>query len=140
MSSIEIVTDSTCDIPTDLVEKWHIHVVPNYINFGTQSYLDEVEMSREQFYQELVSNPIHPTTASPPPGRFAELYQKLAQTSSGIISLHPARPTVCLAAVGPQRVGTRQEFDSLPCIGFRSVEHGAGLDSHQSRPGCPGRR
>ena len=89
MTSIKVVTDSTCDIPADLEEKWDIQVVPSYINFGARSYLDKVEMSREQFYHELVTNSIHPTSATPPPGLFAEIYQKLAQTASGIISLHP---------------------------------------------------
>ena len=89
MTSIKVVTDSTCDIPADLEEEWHIQVVPSYINFGARSYLDKVEMSREQFYHELVTNSIHPTSATPPPGLFAEIYQKLAQTAGGIISLHP---------------------------------------------------
>lgn len=89
MPSIRIVTDSTCDIPPDLAGRWQISVVPCYINFGTDSYLDQVELSRDRFYQELVSNPIQPTTAAPPPGMFAEIYQRVAATATGIVSLHP---------------------------------------------------
>ena len=89
MPSIRIVTDSTCNIPADLAERWQIGVIPCYINFGTTSYLDQIDLPRDRFYQELVSNPAQPTTAAPPPGMFAELYQQIAATATGILSMHP---------------------------------------------------
>ncbi len=89
MSRFGIVTDSTSDIPPELAEEWDIHVVPCYINFGTDSYLDQVEMSRSEFYERLASGRGCPTTAAPPAGMFAEVYQRLLSTASGIISIHP---------------------------------------------------
>jgi DegV family protein with EDD domain len=89
VSGFGIVTDSTSDIPPELAEEWDIHVVPCYINFGTESYLDQEEMSRSEFYERLVSGGAHPTTAAPPAGMFAEAYQSLLSTRSGIISIHP---------------------------------------------------
>ncbi len=89
VSRFGIVTDSTSDIPPELAEEWGIHVVPCYINFGTESYLDQKEMSRSEFYERLASGRAHPTTAAPPAGMFAEAYQSLLSTASGIISIHP---------------------------------------------------
>jgi len=51
--SIRIVTDSTCDLPESVVAEYGITVIPAYINVGDQSYLDGVELSREEFYRRL---------------------------------------------------------------------------------------
>jgi hypothetical protein len=53
--TIRVVTDSNCDLPPDLVEQHGIAVVPLHINVGRDSYLDGVEMSRQQFYEGLPS-------------------------------------------------------------------------------------
>ena len=51
--TIKIVTDSTCDLPTEIATQNGITVMPLYINFGIESYLDGVELSREAFYERL---------------------------------------------------------------------------------------
>ncbi|MBN1314673.1 MAG: DegV family protein [Anaerolineales bacterium] len=89
MPGIAIVTDSTCDIPIDLAERWNISIVPCYINFGNKSYLDRIELSREEFYTRLISSDTLPTTAAPPPGMFAEVYRKVLKSATGIVSIHP---------------------------------------------------
>jgi DegV family protein with EDD domain len=89
MDTIRVVTDSTSDIPQDLAEALNIEVVPCYINFADESFLDQVELSRDDFYGRLVSSSIHPTTAAPPPGLFAEAYRRAIKTASGIVSIHP---------------------------------------------------
>ena len=88
MGSIQVVTDSTSDIPTEMAESLGIQVVPCYVNFGEESFLDQVELPRDEFYRRLVSSPVHPTTAAPPPGLFAEAYRKVLAKASGIVSIH----------------------------------------------------
>ena len=89
MGGIHIVTDSTSDIPPALAEEWNIRVIPCYVNFGAESLLDQVELSRPEFYRRLQSDTSHPTTAAPPPGMFARVYRELLETASGIVSIHP---------------------------------------------------
>jgi DegV family protein with EDD domain len=89
MKHVRIVTDSTSDVPPELAEELHVRVVPCYIHFGTESYLDRLELSRSEFYRRLETEPDLPTTSAPPSGLFAETYQKLLDGASGIISLHP---------------------------------------------------
>lgn len=89
MACIRIVTDSTSDIPPEMAEEWGVRVVPCYINFGDESLLDQVELSREAFYERLVSGPVHPTTAAPPPGLFAQAYQRALEGASAVVSIHP---------------------------------------------------
>ncbi len=75
---VALVTDSTCDIPADWRKKFDIAVVPLTIVFGSQTYLDGVEMSAEEFYQRLARDPKHPTTSQPPPLLFLDAYRQAA--------------------------------------------------------------
>lgn len=76
--TIALVTDSTCDIPAQWVEQYQIGVVPMTIIFGSETYLDRVEMTAEQFYARLPNEKHHPTTSQPTPQMFLEAYRKAA--------------------------------------------------------------
>ncbi|MEA3377110.1 MAG: DegV family protein [Chloroflexota bacterium] len=87
--SIKIVTDSTCDLPEEITADLGVTVVPLYINVGQKSYLDGVEMSRQEFYERLPTFEDHPQTASPGPEMFRETYERLAdEGAQGILSIH----------------------------------------------------
>jgi len=87
--SIKIVTDSTCDLPENIVLGHGITVVPAYINIGDRSYLDGVELSREKFYERLPEYKTPPTTSAPGLGTFVQVYERLAaKGASEILSIH----------------------------------------------------
>lgn len=86
--SIKIVTDSTADIPEEIAQDLEITVVPIYVLFGNQSYLDGIDMDREGFYDKLLNGPVHPTTSQPTPQDFATVYERLAPGADGIVSIH----------------------------------------------------
>lgn len=66
---IRFVTDSTCDIPPEWVDKYRFGVVPAFVNYGGESYADDgVQLVREEYYQKLASIHPFPTTSAPPPG------------------------------------------------------------------------
>lgn len=104
MARIRIVTDSTADIPDDVAKELEIGVIYDYINFGTQSLRDKIDISRQEFYQRLATDPHMPTTASPGVGEFEELYRQAGAPDAAIISLHPSASfsalysVACLAA------------------------------------------
>ncbi|MBU0705171.1 MAG: DegV family protein [Chloroflexi bacterium] len=87
--TITIVTDSTCDLPEKVVAEYGITVVPLYINFGDESYLDGVELSRAEFYERLPDCDPPPTTAIPGPQTFVQTYEQLAaEGATEILSIH----------------------------------------------------
>ncbi|MEN8097557.1 MAG: DegV family protein [Chloroflexota bacterium] len=86
---VRIVTDSTSDLPDEIARELGISVVPCYVNFGTESYLDKVDITRDEFYNRLSEVDRPPTTAAPPSGLFAECFEAILSESSGIICLHP---------------------------------------------------
>ncbi|MBT7616824.1 MAG: DegV family EDD domain-containing protein [Calditrichaeota bacterium] len=85
---IALVVDSTCDLPVDLLEKHHIHVVPVRLNFGKEQYIDRVTISNEEFYTKLAHSAHHPQTSQPPPADFRRMYQFLSSHYESVISLH----------------------------------------------------
>lgn len=125
--TVRIVTDSACDVPADLAEKLNITVVPVYINIGDTSYLDGVELSRREFFDNLADYPVVPTTAAPAPGAFTQTYQALADAgATEILSIHLSAElsaTLQSARLGAQDVvgATVTQFNS------RQISMGAGL-------------
>jgi len=86
---IALVTDSTADLPQEVVRKYDIGVVPMYINVGEKSYLDGVEISREEFYTRLPNFKPHPTTAVPGIDAFVNVFKRaIDKGAETIISLH----------------------------------------------------
>jgi len=87
--TIKIVTDSTCDLPGELVKSLGITVIPLFINIGDQGYLDGVDISREEFYSNLAGYPFHPTTGTPGIVAFTQAFDNLVdQGAEEIISIH----------------------------------------------------
>jgi DegV family protein with EDD domain len=86
--TIKIVTDSTADLPLQLVEELGITVVPVYVRFGDKIYRDRVDISEDEFYQRLLLDHIHPSTTQPSPQDFVDVYMNLADQADGIISIH----------------------------------------------------
>ncbi|MDA1297008.1 MAG: DegV family protein [Chloroflexi bacterium] len=86
--AIAVVTDSTSDLPGELALQYGISVVPLHVNFGDKTYRDGVDIEPDEFYARLQSGKTFPTTSAPSSGAFIELYQELARSHDGIISLH----------------------------------------------------
>jgi DegV family protein with EDD domain len=85
---IKIVTDSTADLPIELAEECGITIVPLYVRFGDQTYRDRIEITEDEFYKRLLTDPIHPNTSQPTPQDFVDVYRKLSKDTDGILSIH----------------------------------------------------
>lgn len=88
MSKVRIVTDSTADIPKEIVEELGILVVPLKIHFGGEVYRDGADIKTVEFIERLNTDQIQPTTSQPSPGEFVALYEQLISRNETIISIH----------------------------------------------------
>jgi len=87
---IELVTDSTSDVPDDLAEQYGIQIIPALVNIKGKSYADGVDISREEFYRRLPGMKPPPTTSAPSVGAFQERYEKLLTGGAeSVLSIHP---------------------------------------------------
>ena len=82
---VAVVTDSAADLPESVLEALDIHVVPVRVHFGTQSYLDKVGLSSEEFFRMLASSPVHPKTSQPPPGDFRRAFEFLGSHYDAVV-------------------------------------------------------
>jgi DegV family protein with EDD domain len=90
LSSIRIVTDSTADLPSSIIDKYNIKVVPLKVHFDEETYLDGVTIQPETFYSKLQNAAQLPTTSQPSPINFVDAYKEIAEQApeSNIISIH----------------------------------------------------
>lgn len=86
MSRIQIVTDSTADVPPALVSAYGIKIVPLRILFEQDAYRDGVDLSLNDFYSRLKLQPS--STSQPSPGAFADIYRPHVAQQDTVISIH----------------------------------------------------
>ncbi len=83
--TVKIISDSSADIPAQLVEELGITVIPALVCFGDETYRDGVDITTEQFYEQLPHSQPLPHTSVPTPPTFAETYDKLAEETDEIV-------------------------------------------------------
>jgi DegV family protein with EDD domain len=139
---IKIATDSTCELPAELLRQHDITVVPINIQFGTETYLDGVTIDRATFYRKIDEMGILPKTSQPSAGQFEEYYDKMAEAgATDIISVHVTAKlsgTFQSAELAKEMVADRvrvHAFDSA-CgsagLGFMALEAARMADAGKS--------
>jgi len=124
--AIKIITDSSCDIATETLEKYNISTIPLFINIGEQSFQDGVNFDREQFYVNLPNYQDFPKTAAPSPETFTQKYQEAADEGySAVFSIHVSGK---LSGTINSAYIAAKEFDALPIyvIDSQNLSAGAG--------------
>ena len=125
--AVKIVTDSTCDLPRELVARRGITVVPLLVRFGAETFRDGVDLAADDFYKKLTGSKALPTTAAPGPGVFAEAYQRLLAQGHEVLSIHVSSKlsaTYSSALNGKDQLGPGKAIEVVDCL---SVSMGLGL-------------
>ena len=126
MEKIKIITDSTLDLPSDLIKDKDIEVLPLLINFGEESYLDGVEINTKEMLDRIAKENILPTTAQVTPNRFEEVFKKYLDEGYKIVAL----------TISSEMSGTYQsaciaknmlDTDDIVVIDSRNVTSGLGI-------------
>ena len=100
---IGIVTDSTSDLPSELIRQFNIEVVPSILVIEGEQFADGAGISRADFYARLPAMKIFPTTAAPSIGEFSTRYQKLCDAGCDhILSIHAASQLTAISSVATQ--------------------------------------
>lgn len=61
---IELITDSTCDIPQEMINQYQIKMLSHFVIWGDEQYRDRVTITPQEFYERLKTDPRWPTTAA----------------------------------------------------------------------------
>ena len=151
---VVIVADSTLDVPAAVAADLGIQVVPLNVQFGDETFLDQVEMSSAEFLDRLTTGPHLPKTSQPAPARFEEVFQKALDAgndvfcvtiASGLSGTHNSA-RLAADAVDPARVHVMDSLSVSIAGGFiavtaaRMARDGASLDEIASAcAAMPGR-
>jgi DegV family protein with EDD domain len=84
---VNVITDSCSDITPQLARELGVTVVPLYVQFGKETYRDNVDLSTEEFYHKLKTSKVHPTTSTVTPADFAQIFTKLAEETKEILTI-----------------------------------------------------
>ena len=126
MEKIKIITDSTLDLPSDIVKEKDIEVLPLLINFGEESYLDGVEINTREMLDRIAKENILPTTAQVTPNRFEEVFKKYIDEGYKIVTLvlsSEMSGTYQSACIAKNMLDT----DDIIVIDSRNVTSGLGV-------------
>jgi len=102
---VKVVTDSVADLPSQVVEELGITVIPLNVRFGEKVYRDGIDLTTEQFYQELTSSKVMPVTSVPSPLTFTTAYDKLAEETDEILAIMLSSKLSATHEVAVQSIG-----------------------------------
>ena len=126
MNKIKIITDSTCDLSKELVEKLNIDVIPLYVIFGEQEYKDGVEITTKELYKKVEELGTLPRTSAAAPADFVKIFDKYLDEGYDII----------YTGIGASVSGTFQsarvakdtvDADNILLIDSKNLSTGTGL-------------
>jgi DegV family protein with EDD domain len=124
---VRIVTDSTSDLPAQMARELAITVVPLYVHFGAATYRDGIDLSTDDFYRRLAQSKVLPTTSSPSPGDFAEVYDRLAEETNEILVITISSKLSATYETAVKAKELRKSKARLEVIDSQSAVVGLGL-------------
>lgn len=77
---LHLVSDSSCDMPEELIKRYNIQIVPLIVNIDGEFFKERVDITPKEFYSKMEMSRSFPKTSQPTPAAFAEVFTKLAQS------------------------------------------------------------
>ncbi|MGL5347345.1 MAG: DegV family protein [Peptostreptococcaceae bacterium] len=74
MKKIKLITDSSCDLPVDIIDKYNIGIIGLNVSFGDETFVGGVEIDNDTFYKRMRAEKELPKTSCPSPDRFMNLF------------------------------------------------------------------
>lgn len=84
---VRIITDGTSDLSARRAEELNVHVMPMRVFFGQESFVDGVDITREEFFTRLASSQELPTTSQLNPDDFLEVFQRYVDQGDQIVGI-----------------------------------------------------
>lgn len=124
---IRILSDSTCDLSQELIEKYNVTVLPLHINLGEEAYLDGVTITPDEIYKWSDEHNETPKTAAISIGEAMDAFQPIIDAGDEIIvfsisdSMSATRRVMQLAAE------EMEAEDKIHVIDSANLSTGVGL-------------
>ena len=138
---IKIITDSTNNLSPEILERYDIRVAPVSIQFGNETFEENVDIDRELFYRKIEEQGIIPTSSQPTPAWFARFYQELTKQGHSILvitvtSKHSGTYDSAMLAKSMVPEADVEVFDSLSIslgMGWMILEAARAIEANHDR-------
>ena len=121
MPEIAILTDSVSDLTYEDIEGLPIKIVPLKIDINGELYRDGIEITKPEFWHEMLDNDAAIKTSQPSPQDFLNAYNKLFEKGyKKIISIHPSSKlsgTIQAAKVGRSLTNRENDIELIDSMG-----------------------
>jgi DegV family protein with EDD domain len=85
--AVRIIVDSACDIERNKAKELDLEILPIKTMFGTEEYLDGVNLSHEQFFEKLIESEKMPTTSQIPPFEYEEKFKEVKEAGDEAVCI-----------------------------------------------------
>ena len=127
MRTVAIISDSTCDLSSELLEKYQITTFPLHIHLGEEEYSDGVDITPEQIYAWSDANKATPQTSALSLFEAKECLEKQLAVYREVICFCVSEEMSSCANVMRMAVSELGMEDRILVVNSRSLSTGIGL-------------
>ncbi|WP_319759370.1 DegV family protein [Maridesulfovibrio sp.] len=121
--TVGILTDSTCDLPDEMLAEYDIRVVPMRLTIDEHEYIDRVTLSSSEFYK-ILPEAERALSSQPSPGDMKRAYAKVSSDYEDVVSLHIAK---VLSGTFQNALTVSNPFNNVSPIDSKMLSGGLGL-------------
>ena len=121
---VKIISDSTCDLSADLIQKYDIGIVPLIVMKDNQEYLDGITITPADIFAHVAAGGSLCSTAARGVAVYQEMFAKYAKDYDGVLHVNigsdfsSSYQNTCIAA---------EDFDNVRVIDSKNLSTGQGL-------------
>ena len=128
MAQIRVVTDTACDLPQDIIDRFGLALVPLRIRFGQEEFVDRFELSTEDFWARCSTFDGLPSTAAPSPGQFQVAFEAMRdEGADGVVCVNLSSKLSATIEAARQAARAFEGSFEVRIVDSLSVSLGQGL-------------
>ena len=124
---IKIISDSTCDLSPELLDKYDITIIPLHIHLGDEEYEDGVNITPEEIYQWSDENKTTPKTSAISLTEAMEVFRVYTEMNDEIISFSISDEMSATGSVMRMAAQELEKEDKIHVINSANLSTGSGL-------------
>ncbi|WEV51992.1 DegV family protein [Lactobacillus sp. ESL0731] len=136
MSEIKIMTDSSAQLTPEEIEKYHITVVPLLVTIDDQTYVDGVDITRQEFVEKMTTSKELPKTSQPPIGRLVDTINELTADGSSVIGIFLGKGLSGTVDAARQAVKIAGKADQVSIVDSQLTDRAEGLQVLEAARGA----
>lgn len=123
MSKVKIVSDSSCDLSAELIEKYGIGIIPMNVTLEGKSYRDGIDLVPDDIYARYKVSGSLPKTAAINPEQYRDEFNKYLEEGYDIVYISISSE---FSSNYQNSVIAASDFDNIYCVDSKNLSTGFG--------------